>query len=113
MKTTDELIQTYLDDLKAALQGADKATVQDALADAEEHLRTALESEKADQEGVAENEVVKGVIQTYGEAEEIAQAYLSWERDLPPALAATPAARRAAVSANAYPGFFGVFADPR
>ena len=117
MKTTDELIQTYLDDLKTALQGADKATVQDALADAEEHLRTALESEKGDQADLAENEVLQGVIQTYGEAEEIAQAYLSWERDLPPALAATPAARRAAGSANAngktYPGFFGVFADPR
>ena len=119
MKTTDELIQTYLDDLKSALAGADKATVQDALADAEEHLRTALESEKADQEDLAENEVIKGVIQTYGEAEEIAQAYLSWEQNLPPALAATPAARRAAGSAdkngtaNAYPGFFGVFADPR
>jgi len=116
VKTTDELIQTYLDDLKAALKGADKATVQDALADAEEHLRTALESEKADQEDLAENEVIQGVIQTYGEAEEIAQAYLSWESNLPPALAATPAARRIA-SANgrtsAYPGFFGVFADPR
>ena len=114
MKTTDELIQTYLDDLKAALAGADKATVQDALADAEEHLRTALESEKGDQEDLAENEIIKGVIQTYGEAEEIAQAYLSWEGNLPPALAATPAARRAAGSANdkTYPGFFGVFADP-
>jgi len=117
VKTTDELIQTYLNDLKAALAGADKATVQDALADAEEHLRTALENEKGDQEDVAENEVVKGVIQTYGEAEEIAQAYLSWEQNLPPALAATPAARRVAGSAyandKAYPGFFGVFADPR
>jgi uncharacterized membrane protein len=116
VKTTDELIQTYLDDLKAALQGADKATVQDALADAEEHLRTALESEKADQEDLAENEVIQGVIQTYGEAEEIAQAYLSWEQNLPPALAATPAARRIASAnstVNAYPGFFGVFADPR
>jgi len=117
VKTTDELIQTYLDDLKSALAGADKATVQDALADAEEHLRTALESEKTDQEDLAENEVIKEVIQTYGEAEEIAQAYLSWEQNLPPALAATPAARRAAGSADAngktYPGFFGVFADPR
>jgi hypothetical protein len=112
VKTTDELIQTYLDDLKTALQGADKATVQDALADAEEHLRTALENEKADQEGVAENEVIKRVIQTYGEAEEIAHAYLSWERDLPPALAETPAARRAAAKGKSYPGFFGVFADP-
>jgi len=117
VKTTDELIQTYLDDLKSALKGADKATVQDALADAEEHLRTALESEKAEQEDLAENEVIQGVIQTYGEAEEIAQAYLSWERNLPSALAETPAARRAAGSAyandKAYPGFFGVFADPR
>jgi hypothetical protein len=112
VKTTDELIQTYLDDLKAALQGADKATVQDALADAEEHLRTALENEKGDQADLAENEVIQGVIQTYGEAEEIAQAYLSWERDLPPALAETPAARRAAAKGKSYPGFFGVFADP-
>ena len=43
MKTADELIKTYLSDLKNALKGADRATVQDALADAEEHLRTALE----------------------------------------------------------------------
>lgn len=117
MKTTDELVQTYLDDLKTALKGADKATVQDALADAEEHLRTALESEKAGKEDLIENDALQAIIKDYGEAEEIAQAYLSWERDLPPALAATPAARRAAGSAygtaNAYPGFFGVFADPR
>lgn len=116
MKTTDELVQTYLDDLKTALKGADKATVQDALADAEEHLRTALESEKAEKEDLIENDALEVIIQSYGEAEEIAQAYLSWERDLPPALAATPAARRVAAAngtANAYPGFFGVFADPR
>ncbi len=116
MKTTDELVQTYLDDLKTALKGADKATVQDALADAEEHLRTALESEKAEKEDLIENDALQAIIKDYGEAEEIAQAYLSWERDLPPALAATPAARRVAAAngtANAYPGFFGVFADPR
>ncbi len=114
MKTTDELVQTYLDDLKTALKGADKATVQDALADAEEHLRTALESEKAEKEDLEENEVLKAIILEYGEAEEIAQAYLSWERDLPPALAATPAARRIpGANDKTYPGFFGVFADPR
>lgn len=114
MKTTDELIQTYLDDLKAAFKGADKATVQDALADAEEHLRTALESERAEKEGLEENEVLKAIILEYGEAEEIAQAYLSWEQNLPAALAATPAARRVATAkGKSYPGFFGVFADPR
>jgi len=121
VKTTDELIRTYLSDLKAALRGADKATVQDALADAEEHLRTALENELAENDEVTESEVLRSIIQDYGEPAEIAQAYRSWEAALPPALAETPAARRAATqgtgttgrAGNAYPGFFGVYADPR
>ena len=83
MKTAEELIITYLADLKAALRGADKATVQDALADAEEHLRTALESEGAEAE--AESEALQAVIREYGEPAEIAQAYLDWEAALPPA----------------------------
>jgi hypothetical protein len=113
VRTADELIRFYLQDLKAALRGADKATVQDALADAEEHLRTALESEGAEKE--AEADAVQAIISEYGEADEIAQAYKNWEVSLPPALAATPAARRVASQANpkSYPGFFGVFADPR
>jgi hypothetical protein len=115
VKTTDELIQTYLIDLKAALKGADKATIQDALADAEEHLRTALENERAEKEDLIESEALNTIIQDYGEAEEIAQAYKTWETSLPPALAQTPAARRSASTANgkSYPGFFGVYADPR
>ena len=118
MRTADELIRIYLQDLKAALKGADKATVQDALADAEEHLRTALENTEAEAE--AETEALQAIIADYGEAEEIAEAYKNWEVNLPPALAATPAARRAAASVNGtspaartYPGFFGVFADPK
>jgi hypothetical protein len=118
VRTADELIKTYLADLKAALRGADKATIQDALADAEEHLRTALESQGSEVE--AEAEAVQAIINEYGEAEEIAQAYRNWEVSLPPALAATPAARRVAATANGtspaaktYPGFFGIYADPR
>ncbi|MFN2282260.1 MAG: sensor domain-containing protein [Anaerolineales bacterium] len=113
MKTTDELIHSYLSDLKAALRGADKATIQDALADAEEHLRTALENEVAGNEGGADGEILQNIIAEYGEPEEIAQAYRSWEAALPPALADTPAARRADSAKKSYPGFFGVFADPR
>jgi uncharacterized membrane protein len=117
VKTTDELIQTYLTDLKTALKDADKATVQDALADAEEHLRSALETERAETEELEDTEALKAIIQDYGEPAEIAEAYQSWETGLPPALAATPAARRTAATANgttkAYPGFFGVYADPR
>jgi len=88
VKTADELIQSYLSDLKSALKSADRATVQDALADAEEHLRSALETELNEGEGRAENEAIQAIIQKYGEPEEIAGAY-------------------------AYPGFFGVYADPR
>jgi uncharacterized membrane protein len=35
-------IDEYLARLREALEGTDRATIQDALADAEEHLRTAL-----------------------------------------------------------------------
>ena len=112
MKTANELIQTYLDDLKGALKGTDRATIQDALADAEEHLRTALESEGAEAE--AELEAIQSIIKEYGEPAEIAEAYQAWENALPAALAATPAARRVQSdkSKKTYPGFFGVFADP-
>jgi len=116
VKTADELIQIYLNDLKGALKGSDKATIQDALADAEEHLRTALESERADQEGLEESTAVSKIIADYGEPAEIAEAYHSWETSLPPALADTPAARRistASSNGKSYPGFFGVYADPR
>jgi hypothetical protein len=113
VNTADALIKTYLSDLKNALKGADRATIQDALADAEEHLRTALESAEADAE--AEAAAAQAIIKEYGEADEIAQAYKNWEVNLPPALAATPAARRVQSdqAEKTYPGFFGVFADPR
>ncbi len=114
MKKTDELIQTYLDDLKGALKGSDKATIQDALADAEEHLRTALETERAEVDELDENQALGLIIAEYGEAAEIAEAYQSWESALPAALAQTPAAHRVTASASkSYPGFFGVYADPR
>ena len=115
MKTTDELIFNYLDVLKAELKGSDKATIQDALADAEEHLRNALESEKTDKKDLVESEALARIIKEYGEPAEIAEAYQTWETSLPAALAATPAARRTSASTNGkvYPGFFGVFADPR
>jgi hypothetical protein len=118
MKTIDELILSYLDNLKAELKGSDKATIQDALADAEEHLRTALETEKAENKELAESEALEKIIHDYGEPEEIAAAYQDWESNLPAALAATPAARRTASTTNGsaakkYPGFFGVYADPR
>ena len=37
-------IEQYLAELKKELAGSDRATIQDALSDAEEYLRTALNS---------------------------------------------------------------------
>jgi hypothetical protein len=114
VKTADELIHNYLNELKVALRGADRATVQDALADAEEHLRTALESRREESEGLEESAATQEIINAYGEPAEIAAAYKQWEKALPPALEKTPAARRAeGLNGRTYPGFFGVYADPR
>ena len=47
-------IEQYLDLLKAELSGSDVATVQDALADAEEHLRAALANLREAQPEISE-----------------------------------------------------------
>lgn len=117
MKTTDERVQTYLSNLRSELKGADKATVQDALADAEEHLRTALAAEKENRGEVSEEELLAEIIQEYGPPGEVAEAYKTWEQAQAPALArpAAPGAERTAPPrpGKNYPGFFGVYADPR
>ena len=51
-------IPEYLDQLRAALAGADPALVQDALYDAEEYLRSEL-AEQAGKGGPARSEALK------------------------------------------------------
>lgn len=115
MSTANEMIETYLRELRTALKGADRAVVQDALADAEEHLRTALDSERENQATPEVDDALERVIRNYGSPEEIASAYRTWVQNLPPALA-----RSSVVQAydgesqpRSYPGFLGVYADPR
>ncbi len=102
-------VDEYLQKLKDALQGCDQATVQDALADAEDHLRTALARGKDSQPGSNQADTLAAIIDDYGSPEEVASAYREIERRLPPALA--PAAQ---TSGRSFWGsFFGVVADPR
>lgn len=102
-------INEYLDQLKKELAGSDFATIQDALSDAEEHLRTALNSALESQPDVSEADALSLIIEKYGLPAEVAVAYREIEALVPPAFM-PPAVTE---SRNIFSRFFGVFADPR
>jgi len=79
-------IEQYLSLLKKNLAGCDRATIQDAISDAEGHLRTALTNAKADPD-VPDSEILTRIIEKYGTPEEIACAYRDMEPQLTPTLA--------------------------
>jgi uncharacterized membrane protein len=100
-------IDDYLQVLRSALAGADPALIQDALYDAEDHLR----AEAAANPGKSEAELLEHVTRTYGAPDEVAAAYRDTEAKVKAALYA-PVARRVQ-SANPLSRFFSVYSDPR
>jgi uncharacterized membrane protein len=98
-------INEYLHQLKAALRGADPALVQDALYDAEEHLRAEL----AEQPGRSEAEMLAHVVGSYGAPDEVAELYRDQEIRIQRALRPPPPPKRRSLAGR----FFGVAADPR
>jgi len=102
-------IEEYLDQLKAELKDSDIATIQDALSDAEEHLRVALANLKQDQPEMSEEEALGQVIEQYGLPDEIASAYKEVERLTAPALAKKTSIQQS----SAFRQFFGVYDDPK
>ena len=96
-------VEEYLNALKQEMQGVDNATIQDALVDAEEHLRTALETaeESAD--------ALPAIIEQYGTPEETAAAYAEVERRTPTGLARSATKKQG----SAIGRFFAIYADPR
>jgi uncharacterized membrane protein len=122
-------VEEYLAELKKELAGSDRATVQDALSDAEEYLRTALSSARESAPNLPEAEALAVIIGRYGSPGEVAAAYKEIESRTPQSL--TPAAMKAepAVAAGAiatvagapaavasrpfYARFFGIFGDAR
>jgi uncharacterized membrane protein len=102
---TPRTVEQYLDALRTALTGADPALVQDALYDAEEHLRAELAAHTGDAEG----DVLARIVQSYGAPDEVAEAYRVNEATIQKALR-TPAPRP---RTTALGRFFGVYADPR
>ena len=97
----------YLLALRAALAGADPALIQDALYDAEEHLR----AEAAANPGMPEAELLEHITRTYGAPDEVAAAYRDSEAKVAAAL--QPPIVRRAQSRSVLSRFFSVYSDPR
>ena len=98
-------IPEYLEQLRVALRDADPALIQDALYDAEDHLR----SELAENPGKSEAEVLAKIATSYGAPEEVAEIYVDKEHQVQQALRAPPLIPRS----SALGRFFGIAADPR
>ena len=114
-------IDRYLVELRKELAGVDRATAQDALADAEEYLVTALDNHDS---GVTSDQAFAEIVEKYGSPAEVAAAYREnevWrsrayvppaekeeEEELPiPTAASIPDTRPFLQK------FFGVFAETR
>ena len=102
-------VEEYLYALKKEIQGCDSATIQDALTDAEEHLRTALETARESQPEMDAAATLPAIIEQYGSPEETAAAYAEVERRTSPSLA-RPVNRKQRTGLGR---FFGVYADPK
>jgi len=100
-------VEEYLDALKNEMRDADSALVQDAQADAREHLSTALAVAREAAPEASEADALKKIIEEYGTPEETASAYKEVERRTSPALKQTVKPR------SVLGRFFGVYTDPR
>jgi hypothetical protein len=105
VKSVDE----YLSLLKKELAGSDAAVVQDALADAEEHLRTALAQAVGGNPKTSEAEAIPSIAEKYGSPQEVAEAYRQMEARVPAGFGRSTHTGRRSIFSR----FFGVFADPR
>jgi hypothetical protein len=104
-----QTIEEYLGQLKSELKGSDAATVQDALSDAEEHLRNAIAGLREAQPQLSEAEAYEQAVEHYGTPAETAAAYAEVERRT----GASLRQRAAPGSDSALRRFFGVYDDPR
>jgi hypothetical protein len=102
---TPQTIAEYLQQLRAALAGADPAMIQDALFDAEEHLR----SELAEHPEETEAAMLARVAGSYGAPEEVAEIYRDTEIKVQRALRPP----RPRPGRGPLARFFGVIADAR
>jgi uncharacterized membrane protein len=97
-------IKAYLDALKRCLKGQPPALIQDALADADEYLRS--EQDQTPEE--SEAQVLARIVETYGTPQEVAEEYIAMEQTVK-----SPFPAREDDAVESGPGLFGVLVDPR
>jgi hypothetical protein len=102
-------IEEYLDQLKKELSGSDPALIQDALSDAEEHFRTALDEMLESSPELSETDILQTQIEKYGTPPEIASAYKEIESRIVPAFAP----QKPKSSRPLWAKFFGVIKEAR
>ena len=112
-------IDDYLSQLKKELSGCDRATIQDALSDAEEYLNNALDNITSNDSNISEEDALSQIIENYGTPEEVSTAYREIEYHITPTLAqpSYPEEHEEAIERKTerhlLSRFFGVFSDFR
>lgn len=109
--TAPRSIDEYLKALRRALAAADPALIQDALSDAEAHLR----AECAARPHESEESVLRTIVDSYGLPEDVAAAYLETDRTVQRVLSPprTPSGAAAESSTGILKKFFAVYGDVR
>ncbi len=79
-------IEGYLAQLKKELGRSDPAVVQDALSDAEEHLRNALDQALKQNPGLSRADALAHVLEEFGSPSEVAAGYKELEAHFTPSL---------------------------
>lgn len=102
-------VDEYLALLRKELAGSDAAVIQDALADAEEHLRNALAQATSANPGTPQADALTAIAEKYGSPQEVATAYRQMEARVPAGFGRTARAGRQPLPHR----FFGVLFDPR
>jgi hypothetical protein len=102
-------IDRYLDDFREELRGRDRALIQDALSDAEDHLTTGFQVERREHPELSEEDALRSVIESYGAPEEVAEHYRRVEEYTVPALESQGSGAK---GRSGFRGFVGIVAEP-
>jgi len=107
-------LSTYLDAMRAALVGSDKALIQAALYDAQQRIDREMSRLAWEDPLLPPNQALEKILANHGTPEQLAETYRQREQVVAEALAAPrPPTREVDPGDRPWPSFFGVFSDPK